>query len=163
MRGHSRYTGFTIVELLIVIVVIAILAAITVVAYTGIQQQARDSQRLADLSTLEKAFRLYAVEYGHFPYESSGTNGVVGEGGAIDAVLAPYISAIPHDPLGPGNATYNYYYDGRHNCGGNSTKAVLFIRALENPKPDNTICTSWGSEGDSDNAAAYHVVLGDAP
>lgn len=55
------------------------------------------------------------------------------------------------------------YYDGRHNCGGNGIKAVLFIRTLENPKPDNTICSSWGSEGGSDNAAAYHVVLGDAP
>lgn len=107
MRGHSKQTGFTIVELLIVIVVITILAAITIVAYTGIQQQARDSQRLADLSVLEKAFRLYAVEHGHFPYESSGTNGIVGEGGAIDSVLAPYISTIPHDPLGPGDGTYN--------------------------------------------------------
>lgn len=163
MRGHSRYTGFTIVELLIVIVIIAILAAITVVAYTGIQQQARDSQRLADLSVLEKAFRLYAVEHGRFPAEASGVNGVIGEGGAIDAILTPYISSVPHDPLGPGNSTYNYYYDGKHNCGGQSSKAVLFIRVLEQPRSDNAVCTSWGNEGGSDNSAAYHIVLGDGP
>ena len=41
--------GFTIVELLIVIVVIAILAAITIVAFTGIQQRARDSAAKSDL------------------------------------------------------------------------------------------------------------------
>ena len=43
--SHKRRTGFTIVELLIVIVIIAILAAITIVAYNGLQQRARDSQR----------------------------------------------------------------------------------------------------------------------
>ena len=50
-----RLNGFTIVELLIVIVVIAILAAITVVAYTGVQQQAIESKAQSDLSTLQKA------------------------------------------------------------------------------------------------------------
>lgn len=47
--------GFTIVELLIVVVVIAILASITIVAYNGIQAQARESKINADLATLEKA------------------------------------------------------------------------------------------------------------
>ena len=47
--------GFTIVELLIVIVVIAILAAITIVAYNGIQERARKSNVSSDISTLTKA------------------------------------------------------------------------------------------------------------
>ena len=45
----STQRGFTIVELLIVIVVIGILAAITVVAYTGIQQRARVAVLMSDL------------------------------------------------------------------------------------------------------------------
>ena len=47
--------GFTIVELLIVVVVIAILAAITVVSYTGIAQRANNSQQLRTLETMQKA------------------------------------------------------------------------------------------------------------
>ncbi|MCA9336117.1 prepilin-type N-terminal cleavage/methylation domain-containing protein, partial [Candidatus Saccharibacteria bacterium] len=47
--AKNKKTGFTIVELLIVIVVIAILAAITIVAYNGIQQRSRDSIRKSDL------------------------------------------------------------------------------------------------------------------
>ncbi len=52
-------SGFTIVELLIVIVVIAILAAISVVAYTGIQTRARASAIASDLKATEKAFNSY--------------------------------------------------------------------------------------------------------
>tara|TARA_B100000678_G_C18005389_1_gene420546 strand:+ start:141 stop:641 length:501 start_codon:yes stop_codon:yes gene_type:complete len=161
MQWARKQTGFTIVELLIVIVVIAILAAITIVAYNGIQERARDTQRLTDLSNIEKAIRLYAADHNdQFPTEASGANGIIGEGAGLDALLADYMSVVPHDPLGPGNATYNYYYDGKHNCGGRGSQAVIFIRTLESPKDDNTPCTSWGSEGGSDGANAYHILLG---
>lgn len=52
-------SGFTIVELLIVIVVIAILAAISIVAYNGIQQRARDTTRASDISQIKKALLAY--------------------------------------------------------------------------------------------------------
>ncbi len=56
-----RREGFTIVELLIVIVVIAILAAITIVAYTGIQERARVSGFTDAVRKVEKAFQLKAT------------------------------------------------------------------------------------------------------
>lgn len=57
----NRFTGFTIVELLIVIVVIAILAAITVVAYNGIQNRAYDTSAKSDLRNLAAKVREYTV------------------------------------------------------------------------------------------------------
>ena len=48
-----RQRGFTIVELLIVIVVIGILAAITVVAFNGVQRKARDTDRKSDVASLK--------------------------------------------------------------------------------------------------------------
>ena len=71
-------SGFTIVELLIVIVIIAILAAITVVAYNGIQERARDSARKSDLAQLAKLYSTYSVDHG--PMWSGSGCGASGNG-----------------------------------------------------------------------------------
>lgn len=60
--GVSRRSGFTIVELLIVVVVIAILAAITIVSYNGITSQARASVMASDLSSWKKKAELHKAQ-----------------------------------------------------------------------------------------------------
>ena len=60
-------SGFTIVELLIVIVVIAILAAITIVAYNGIQTRAENNKTITTVGAYAKAFQLYAIDNGQYP------------------------------------------------------------------------------------------------
>ncbi|HEU0266181.1 MAG TPA: type II secretion system protein [Candidatus Saccharimonadaceae bacterium] len=64
---ESRYNGFTLVELLIVIVVIGILAAITLVAYNGIQQKAYDATMASDLTTAAKKIEMFVISNGRFP------------------------------------------------------------------------------------------------
>ncbi|MBC9954739.1 prepilin-type N-terminal cleavage/methylation domain-containing protein [Leucobacter sp. cx-42] len=65
-RG-STHRGFTIVELLIVVVVIAILAAITIVAYNGITANAKESALKADLNTTAKKVGIAQAETGTYP------------------------------------------------------------------------------------------------
>ena len=62
--------GFTLVELLIVIVVIAILAAISIVAYNGIQQRARNTQTMQAVNSYVKAFKLYQADNGSLPTDT---------------------------------------------------------------------------------------------
>lgn len=62
-----RQGGFTIVELLIVIVVIGILAAIVVVAYNGVQKNAQDAAIKSDLSAMGKALHNYKALKGTYP------------------------------------------------------------------------------------------------
>ena len=67
IKRITKSSGFTIVELLIVIVVIAILAAITIIAFTGVQDRARDSTRLSDMRAISSALKIYAETNGTFP------------------------------------------------------------------------------------------------
>ena len=64
---RGKTTGFTIVELLIVIVVIAILAAITIVAYNGIQNRANDTSVQSDLRQVAAKFHEYKILNGVIP------------------------------------------------------------------------------------------------
>jgi len=65
IRRNNR--GFTIVELLIVIVVIGILAALVIVTYTGIQQRARDTERKTDINAIHGQVEAYYAQNGSYP------------------------------------------------------------------------------------------------
>ena len=101
-----RRDGFTIVELLIVIVVIGVLAAITVVAYNGIQQRAQNAQVVAGVNQYYKALLAYKAVNSSYPTNSSclGANypgdycfapGEAGVNPTFDSQMAPFISAKP--------------------------------------------------------------------
>lgn len=64
---QTQRRGFTIVELLIIIVVIAILAAISIVAYTGIQNRAHDSAIQNDLASLSRQLEIFYVDAETYP------------------------------------------------------------------------------------------------
>ena len=71
----SNRQGFTIVELLIVVVVIAILAAITIVSYNGITQRALVTSLSTDLTNASKQLKLDQVTLGAFPTSLAAANG----------------------------------------------------------------------------------------
>lgn len=70
----NKQSGFTIVELLIVIVIIGILAALVIVAYTGIQNRARDTQYQTDAQAIQKKAEAFAAENGNGAYPTSAGN-----------------------------------------------------------------------------------------
>ena len=72
--------GFTIVELLIVIVVIAILATITIVAYNGIQNRANDTAIQSDLNNFAKSIQLAAIDLDYFPPGGASRSGTTNTG-----------------------------------------------------------------------------------
>lgn len=67
-----RRNGFTIVELLIVIVVIGVLAAITVVGYNGIQTRAENTKTITAVSAYARALQSYAAINGGYPVTGVG-------------------------------------------------------------------------------------------
>lgn len=70
----SKTAGFTIVELLIVIVVIGILATITIVAYNGVQDRARATVLQSDLRQAQQQLMLDQVDSGSYPASTATAN-----------------------------------------------------------------------------------------
>lgn len=108
LGGHRRRQrsdrGFTIVELLIVIVVIAILAAITIVAYNGIQARSRDTIRINDLKQIQKVVELYKAENGSYPLGAGGSgvwSGRCGGYGGYKTYILNVQNYMPNEPLDP--------------------------------------------------------------
>lgn len=104
---YKQSSGFTIVELLIVVVVIGILAAITIVAYNGVQTRSRDSQRDTDLANIQKALELYYADNGTYP-SGGGSTSINGSWSTTadsswpnlaNTVAPNYVSAFPRDPI----------------------------------------------------------------
>jgi general secretion pathway protein G len=107
--AKQKQTGFTIVELLIVIVVIGILAAITIVAFNGIQNRANNLKVVSIVESYVTALRTYAVDHGSYPTMTSclGTGyqdqqchadgGMYAENNSNfnSTELKPYMSSIP--------------------------------------------------------------------
>lgn len=92
-RWAQKRAGFTIIELLIVVVVIAILAVIVTVAYNGIQQRATNTRFLAAIDIYEKALRMYYIDNNSYPETNAnsvclGGNYKAGNGFNQDACFA---------------------------------------------------------------------------
>lgn len=66
-KRNLNNKGFTIVELLIVIVVIGILALLVITTYSGIQAKARNSQRQTDIQSLQTQLEAFFSQNGYYP------------------------------------------------------------------------------------------------
>lgn len=88
--GGRVKRGFTIVELLIVIVVIAILAAIVVVGYQGIRQRADNARRIAAAQQIQTLFKIYAATFEKNPATVDGSYTSGGVCLTIDNVCTDY-------------------------------------------------------------------------
>lgn len=105
---HKQQSGFTIVELLIVIVVIGILAAITIVAFNGVQERARNTKTITAVKEYIKLYSSYAVDYDVYPGSGNyclGTgytdglcwdNRVYAENAAANTGLQIYAKSLPN-------------------------------------------------------------------
>ena len=102
--------GFTLIELMLVVAIIGILAAMVVPRLTGRNRQAKNAVAKADVETnLPMALDLYELDVGQFP---DTLNALMDNTGGKGDWKGPYIKRMPKDPWG---REYLYKQPGDHN------------------------------------------------
>ncbi len=117
----KKSSGFTLIEVLLVIAIIAILASIVIIAINPARQiaQANNAQRSANVTTILNAIGQYAIDNrGTYPSGLTATATVICSTGAATSGCADlsaltngqlYISSMPYDPFSP-NTTTTWYF-----------------------------------------------------
>ena len=117
MRLSQYRRAFTLVELLLVLVILAVLAAVVVPKFTNRSEQARLTAAKADISSIETALDTFEVDCGRYPNSDEGLKALVEAPAGVQNWHGPYIKrgGVPNDPWG--NA-YVYRFPGTHNANG---------------------------------------------
>ncbi|HEU5121537.1 MAG TPA: prepilin-type N-terminal cleavage/methylation domain-containing protein [Candidatus Saccharimonadales bacterium] len=105
-----RLRGFTIVEVVVVVSVLAILISISFFAYTKVQQDARDNTRRGNVTIIAEALEKYHRSNGEYPSVRNLVNNYAGNTGTVVAALLKIDAnalKMPRMPAGATNALYS--------------------------------------------------------
>ena len=168
--------GFTIVELLIVVIIIAILAAVTIVSFNGIQTRAYNARVADTTKQYVKAYQKYAIDNGAYPAQSgclgetypeplkrclsqSAVAECFGLGGGVAATvvnsaLKPYMNqqlpSVPQQPVSCGTTSYLGIYASYNTTTGIPSLYTIFKSDISCPSMSpNVTLTTKSTDGDA--------------
>lgn len=108
----KRERGFTLIELMLVVVIIGALVAMVMPRLTGRGEQARIAAAKADIeANIATALKLYELDNGEFPSTAEGLNALMQKVSNAPGWKGPYLEKKPVDPWG---REYKYRSPGEH-------------------------------------------------
>lgn len=116
MLRVSYRSAFTLIELLLVMVILVVLAAVVVPKFAGRSEQARVTAAKTDISNMETALDAFEIDTGRYPTNEEGLIALVEEPANVKNWKGPYLKkAIQNDPWGN---PYQYANPGTHSKSG---------------------------------------------
>jgi general secretion pathway protein G len=104
--------GFTLIELIVVVVILALLAAVVGPKIAGKLSQSKEKIAKIQISQLEGALQYFSFEIGRYPTTAEGLEALVRDPGTSEAWKGPYLEKeLPKDPW---QKPYVYRYPGTH-------------------------------------------------
>lgn len=145
-------SGFTLVELLVVIVVIGILAGITIVSYNGVQSRSRDARRKTDIANIAKAMEIYYGDNARYPTPTGNTNSSINNTwysssdsswGLLKTALADVDiptdpKNTPGNPLSGKNYSYAVFVNTANYCGAPAGQMYIIVWRYETMAKEKT-------------------------
>lgn len=133
----SHKKGFTMIELIVVVAIIAVLISVAVATLTPSRTKSRDAKRMQDMLQIRTAIELYHIDHGHYPIMSTtwtsfnapaySGNGITNpNASSIAAALAPYLSGTIVDPIGPTTSDAGYLYRSNSTTNGKDFCLLLY-------------------------------------
>lgn len=114
-KAHRNEKGFTLIEIMIVVIIISALAAMVVPRFSGRTEEARVSIAKADVtSNINTALKMYELDNGDYPTTEQGLAALLAKPSSSPAPAnwnGPYIERKPIDPW---KNEYHYKYPGTH-------------------------------------------------
>lgn len=113
MRPSTRYSsragsGFTLIELMVVVAIIVIISGILIVNLTTTRSKSRDGKRVSDVAQIQLALEQFFERCRQYPSSISGTLTSIANGCPSGVSLATFISQVPKPPGGAGQTEYDY-------------------------------------------------------
>lgn len=107
----SRFQGFTLVEVMVVVIIITLMGAIVAPTVFNQLRKAEEKRVEADLRAVESALKLYRLDNFAYPSEAQGLEALVAEPTTSRAWRGPYLESMPKDPW---DMEYQYKNPSQH-------------------------------------------------
>ncbi len=108
--NQTRQQGFTLIEIMVVLVIIGLLAALIVPSVMDRPDEARRVKAQQDIRALQSALKLYRLDNYRYPDQSQGLEALVNEPESARNWKGPYVDSLPADPW---DQPYRYRNPGR--------------------------------------------------